>query len=190
MVQDIATMPLSTGGMGEGVGLRSATRPSHPAFWARLADSHAMIRARHPDVGAALQDAKSATRNLIGVEGFEPPSWETLANGQRPPDREPDDFEPCGMRHGSQHEAASRTERKCSPTWQTTSRHHCDPRTVLNRIDSHPSEFLCSDVFASSLFSLSLSLHVSVAVAVLLMILAAIELHMRERVFWEGGVSQ
>ena len=68
-----------------------------------------MIRARHPDVAAQIlrasptwQAAESAARSLlVGVEGF-----------QRTPDREPDDFEPGGVRHGWQREAASRIERQ------------------------------------------------------------------------------
>ena len=47
---------------------------------------------------------------LAGVEGFEPPSWEALVHGARPPEREPDDFEPGGTRSGWQHEASARTE--------------------------------------------------------------------------------
>ena len=40
--------------------------------------------------------------------GFEPPSWEALDSGARPTIREPDEFEPGGVRQGWQHEAASR----------------------------------------------------------------------------------
>ena len=95
-VQDLGSLPLSMGGLG----LRSATRTSQPAFWASWADCLAMIRARHPDVAAlillrmqgpdtppTLAAAAPAARCLClsGVEGFEPPSWETIANGERPP---------------------------------------------------------------------------------------------------------
>ena len=107
-----------------GLGLRSATRTSQPAFWASWADCLAMIRTIHPDVAAlillkmqgpdtppTLAAAASAARCLLGVEGFEPPSWEALANGERPPMREPDAFEPADKRHGWQ-QAASRIERQ------------------------------------------------------------------------------
>ena len=43
---------------------------------------------------------------------FEPPSWEALASSARPAIREPDKFEPGGVRQGWQHEAASRVERQ------------------------------------------------------------------------------
>ena len=78
-VQDIGSLPLSMGGLG----LRSATRTSQPAFWASWADCPAMIRARHPDVAAlillrmqgpappTLAAAASTARCLSGVEGFE-----------------------------------------------------------------------------------------------------------------------
>ena len=48
--QDVATMPLSLGGLG----LRDAVRTSPPAFWASWADCIAMVRARHPDVAALI----------------------------------------------------------------------------------------------------------------------------------------
>ena len=49
-------------------------------------------------------------RDLVGVGGFDPPSWISLANGARPHTRQPEDFEPGGVRQGWQHEAASRVE--------------------------------------------------------------------------------
>ena len=84
-----------------------------------------MVRARHPDVAAlilrALEDptgpptlvsVQAVAHQLVGVEGFDPPPWEALANGQRPPRQEPEEFEPGGCRHGWQHEADSRVERQ------------------------------------------------------------------------------
>ena len=119
--QEVATMPLCLGGLG----LRDAVRTSFPAFWASWADCIGMVRARHPDVAAlilrALEDptgpptlasVQAVAHQLVGVEGFEPPPWEALANGQRPPRQEPDQFEPGGYRHGWQHEAASWVERQ------------------------------------------------------------------------------
>ena len=65
-----------------------------------------MIRQRHPDVAAqlvlhlgvphtpSLEAAASAARFLRGVQGFEPPSWEALAQCVRPAPRQPDEFEP------------------------------------------------------------------------------------------------
>ena len=96
--QDVATMPLSLGGLG----LRDAVRTSPPAFWCR-ADCIAMVRARHPDVAALIiRSMRDPTGPPILVSG----------NGQRPPRREPEEFEPGGCRHGWQHEAASRVERQ------------------------------------------------------------------------------
>ena len=120
-VRDAACMPLSLGG----VGLRSALRTRAPAFWASWSDCLPMIQARNPDVAAALVnelegfpltpvlgEAASTVRELVGVQGFEPPSWRALSAGLRPPDREPEEFEPGTVRRGWQHEASSRVERK------------------------------------------------------------------------------
>ena len=49
-VMDTATMPLVLGGLG----LRSASRVSTPAYWASWADCLSMIHKRHPIVCAAL----------------------------------------------------------------------------------------------------------------------------------------
>ena len=48
--QDVATMPLSLGGLG----LRDVVRTSPPASRASWADCIAMVRARHPDVAALI----------------------------------------------------------------------------------------------------------------------------------------
>ena len=45
------------------------------------------------------------------VEGFEPPTWDVLANRLRPPTHDADEFEP-GSDCGWQYEAASRVERQ------------------------------------------------------------------------------
>ena len=97
------------------VGLRSAFRTRVPA----------LIQARNPDVAAALVnelegfpstptlgEAASSARELAGILGFEPPSWRSLAAGERPPDREPEELEPGTVKQGWQHEASSRLERR------------------------------------------------------------------------------
>ena len=102
-------------------GLRSASRVSEPAYWASWDDSLSVIRSRHPEVAHQfveelngfpntpfLRAAADAKRNLIGLMGFEPSSWEAVAVGARPPLREPEDFEPGTVRQGWQHEASSR----------------------------------------------------------------------------------
>ena len=119
--KDDATLPLALGGLG----LRSAVRTRVSAYWASWADSLAMIHQRHPEVAdrivvaldvvnhtLALSAARSAGRQLIGVEGFDPPSWRALSLGARPAMLEPDDFEHGTARHGWQHEASSRVERE------------------------------------------------------------------------------
>ena len=82
-----------------------------------------MIKARHPevadsilllmhqDVPPSLMVASRAAGELRGVSGFDPPSWQDLANGARPPYHDLDDQEPGVVHHGWQHEAASRVER-------------------------------------------------------------------------------
>ena len=80
-----------------------------------------MIVGRHPRVARQLvaelehepqtrflQAAEMARRQLTGVMGFDPPSWEAAVAGTRPPLREPDHFEPGTVRSGWQHEASAR----------------------------------------------------------------------------------
>ena len=50
-VRDTASMPLVLGGLG----LRSASRTSKPAYWASWADCLSMVQRRHPHVAAVLQ---------------------------------------------------------------------------------------------------------------------------------------
>ena len=100
MSKDISSLPLAMGGLG----LPNTSRTSQSAFWA---DSLSMIRERHPTVAAFIVRTlqrwhplfKHAT-HLSGVQGFGPPSWEVLVQGARPPEREPEDFEPGGTRSG------------------------------------------------------------------------------------------
>ena len=119
LIRAITSLPLLLGGLG----LRS-TRTSFSAWWASWADTLPMFHARHPDVATMIlhglnheaqepnvRGVVDAVRMLTGVEGFEPPSWEALLDGARPPPRDPEDHEPGGTRGGWQHEAASRVER-------------------------------------------------------------------------------
>ena len=86
----------------------------------KLADSLAMIRERHPGVANMIVDVLATGRvtptlNALaqsdfavrGVQGFDPPSWQALSHGARPPQREPDEREPGTTKRGWQHEAAS-----------------------------------------------------------------------------------
>ena len=76
-----------------------------------------MIRARHGAVADLfvrelerepespfLAAAAEAMRSLTGTMDFTPPSWQVLSTGVRPATREPDEFEPGGIRQGWQHE--------------------------------------------------------------------------------------
>ena len=116
---DIATMPLALGGLG----LRSAIRRSAPAYWASWADCLSMIHKRHPTASATLVRAlegqpdtpflkasPQCQRELTGTMDFVPPSWEDLARGAMPPQREPEDREPGTTHCGWQHEASIRVE--------------------------------------------------------------------------------
>ena len=118
-VRSFGSLPMVLGG----IGLRSAARTSKPAYWASWGDSVAMIRRRHPTVADQLahqleglpetpflRAAADTRRELIGVMGFEPPSWQEMSHGARPPHREPEDVEPGTVRRGWQHEACSRVE--------------------------------------------------------------------------------
>ena len=60
-----------------------------------------------PTVAEAFMVAK----DLDGVMGFEPPSWDALLRGVRPPSQEWDQQEPACFQQGWQHEASSRVER-------------------------------------------------------------------------------
>ena len=89
--RDTATLPLSLGGLG----LRSAVRTSPSAFWTSWADCLPMIIREldgHP-VTPCLSAASRIARDLVGVGGFEPPSWISLATGARPHMRQPEDYE-------------------------------------------------------------------------------------------------
>ena len=103
VAQEAATLPLALGGLG----LRSAARTRVAAHWASWADSLPMIRERHHVVAAhivecltggsdvaSLASVIDAASDLREFHGFDPPSWSDLANGARPPPRDPEDFEP------------------------------------------------------------------------------------------------
>ena len=82
-----------------------------------LADSLAVMRSRHPDVAHQLAEeldgfpttpflraAVDAQRNLTGLMGFKPPSWEAVAGASTI--ARPEDLEPGTVRQGWQHEAS------------------------------------------------------------------------------------
>ena len=89
---DLASLPSSLGGLG----LRSATVTSRPAYWSSWADCLGMVQQRHPAVSRRIVHALNAHHpafHLAGVRasgahlaapGFVAPSWGELADGIRP----------------------------------------------------------------------------------------------------------
>ena len=114
--RDIASLPLVLGGLG----LRSAGRSRVAAHWASWAECIPMIFERHRALAERLiRELEGvpttpcfARSSLDGVLGWSPPSWTSLANGERPESRPLEEFEPGARRGGWQHEAASRTEQR------------------------------------------------------------------------------
>ena len=115
--KNFGSLPIVLGG----IGLRSAARTSMPAYWASWSNILAMIRRRHPSVAGQLVNQlqgnpeapflraeEKASNELMGVMGFEPPSWQDMSEGARPPPLEPKDEEPGTVRRGWQHEVCSR----------------------------------------------------------------------------------
>ena len=101
--QEVASLPLSLGGIG------FTERCSDKSFsiLGKLVRFIAHdIKARHPEVAdsilplmhqdwpPSLMAASRAAGELRGVSGFDPPSWQDLANGARPPFHDLDDQEP------------------------------------------------------------------------------------------------
>ena len=70
-----------------------------------------ILVASHNAEGAeSTRSAAIVAHQLAGVGDFEVPTWEALSDGLRP--HEPEDHEPGDVKHGWQHEAASRVERQ------------------------------------------------------------------------------
>ena len=63
--------------------------------------------------------AAEARRTLTGVRGFEPPSWQAVAEGLRPVFLLLDEYEPGGVRQGWQHEAHPERKRFSETTSST-----------------------------------------------------------------------
>ena len=83
-----------------------------PAYWASWADCMPMIFSTGRSFG-------SCSRSPSGSDWcvwFDPPTWEALAAGARPPIMEPEEMEPGGGR-GWQHAAASKVEHQHREEW-------------------------------------------------------------------------
>ena len=103
---------------------------------------HELEGAREGALGAATR------RAVTGVLGFDPPTWEDLAHGARPPPAEPEDMEPWSGR-GWQHVAASKVEFQHRAEPQSAgevagwSRGRCGPLCCSNASShSHSSPFV------------------------------------------------
>ena len=120
---------------------------------------------------------------MTGVEGFEPPTWDALANDLRPPTHDADEYEP-GAKRGWQHEAASRVERQFRGRLMERMAEHEQallrlgwPSPRVHQVSRLALTHTCSGWSCCAVFaSLSLSPYVSVVVAVSSILLAFVEL--------------
>ena len=196
-VRDIATMPLSLGGMG----LRNAARMSPAAFWASWADCLSMVRERHPEIATmilcrmgdpmappTLVAARTVAANWLCCRVLthrlgKPLRTASVHHSVTQTTLSPGIFVTGGSRR------VERQHREILLPQLTDSERamlRSHRRTFSVGLTPTFSGSSCSAVFAS----LSLSLHVSVVVAVLSTPLATTELHVPERGCWEGGASQ
>jgi len=114
-----AQLPCRLGGCG----LRCSRRTAPAAYWAALADVLPTLQQRFPhwtgnlvqeleagnEQRDCLKEALRAARRLR-AEGFEPPSYEALAAGARPPNPDPGEVDAGEWRHGWQYFASSARE--------------------------------------------------------------------------------
>ena len=119
----LATLPMRLGGLG----LRSAQRMAHAAYWASWADALPMISERLPAVATSIvtalenQDARGCLGELsesarrLDREGFvSRPDWRALSRGARPP--VVSNAEPGEWQHGWQYHASSWSEQQFRET--------------------------------------------------------------------------
>ena len=132
------SLPLAAGGLG----LRSAERLRHAAFWASLADMMKMLHSRVPSVATnfigflevgeatpSIQSVLSCVDNLAGV-GFVVPLWEDLVAD--PPLDEEEEIDPAQPKRGWQKKA----------TWVVDSAFH--QHTVFPALDDAQAALLRS----------------------------------------------
>ena len=113
---EIASLPLFLGGLG----LRSASRTAHAAYWGSWADCLHTIRQRHSmvadTIAHALVSPPSSAVHLVGAStsrevllsvDFRCPSWQELLHGLRPEHPPIDGMEPGVPIHSWQFFAAS-----------------------------------------------------------------------------------
>ena len=123
------TLPLRLGGMG----LRSARRTSHAAYWASWADVLPELIQRFPDTGnqilhrltdiettppygemagiRCLRNAEQGGRLSVAAGWQDRPNWRDLATGTGPPITNPTDVSLGEHKHGWQYHATAPLER-------------------------------------------------------------------------------
>ena len=158
---DIASLPLSVGG----IGLRGAVRSRPAAYWSSWADSLEMIQQRHEPVCAQILHILTRGGGSFHVEGavrarqdlqrmgFDAPEWLPLAHGLRPRSQDRDD-DGLGMpSHGWQHDASGKvTDDLMNRVWPRLS----EPSRALLRSQGGPMSgvpFSCCPVSPTSRFS-------------------------------------
>ena len=105
-VWQTASLPLALGGLG----LRSASRVSQPAYWASGADSLVVIGQKHPTVASKLVGDLEGMPSTPFLNAAVEARWDLsrqVAAGARPPFHDPENFEPGTVRGGWQQEASS-----------------------------------------------------------------------------------
>ena len=154
-----------------GLGLRSASRTSHAAYWSSWADCLSTIRERHGNIAQTMVDALSspdpsavhlagavASRSVLASVGFECPSLQDLLEGLRPRQPTIDEWDPGTLAHSWQFFAGLTVESQfrdvalcphVSPTQRALLRSQSGPMSGLP-FSTVPSSF--SSRFPSQLF--------------------------------------
>ena len=143
--KDWGSLPFHLGGLG----LRSAHRSAHAAFWGSWADCLHIINQRHGDIARTMLDALEnppaftvhiqaavSCRLQLAEVGFEYLDWQALLDGLRPRQVNLDEMDPGVPIHGWQFFAAQASEKHfrtevlwpyLAPTQQTLMRSQSGP---------------------------------------------------------------
>ena len=116
---ELGSLPLHLGGLG----IRSASRTAHAAYWGSWADCLSTIRERHSNIAEIMSEALSnppatavhlqgvvQSRSSLATVGFTTPDWNSLLQGLRPRQPELDELDPGVPSHGWQFFAALSVE--------------------------------------------------------------------------------
>ena len=112
---ELGSLPLHLGGLG----IRSASRTAHAAYWGSWADCLSTIRERHSNIAEIMSEALSnppatavhlqgvvQSRSSLATVGFTTPDWNSLLQGLRPRQPELGELDPGVPSHGWQFFAA------------------------------------------------------------------------------------